>query len=276
MKKLFIASGIALLLIANSVSAQSLRQVVRKTVVEPSRAAHGVAEDIAQDKAEEALSKAIMEGMGIEEDAKFEPEYLFTSWFQMQVTTYKKNGKVDDQQVYDTYVNDKTLDYGMEFLDKDTRSTILFDSSAFAMIILSDDDGEKAGFATKMSPDMLEGAMEEADDPDEFQPYKTGKTREILGYTCDEYLFEREDDEVRMWASEELGDEMRRDMLNNPNAFGTSFQYAWAVKGMILEYELIHTDDGQKLLMQVTDLDLNRKHSISTRDYQIVSMQLGN
>ncbi|MFH0759593.1 MAG: DUF4412 domain-containing protein [Bacteroidota bacterium] len=268
---------ISLVLAPGGVCAQSLKSVIRKTVVEPARVANDIAEEKAEEKAEEEaekqITKAIMEGYGIEENAKFDSEYKFDAWFQMQVTEYKKNGKVDTQGVYDNYVSKSTRDYGMEFSDEEARSTIIYDSDRFAMIILSDDDGEKTGFATRFDPETLEGAEEEETPvSNDLNAYKTGNTKKILGYTCDKYLIDDEDAEVHMWVSEQLGKEISKEMLSNPNAFGNSFQYSKSVNGMTLEYELIDKNDGDKTEMLVTNLDLNRNHSISTEGYNILSM----
>jgi hypothetical protein len=265
---------ISLILASGGTFAQSLKSVIRKTVVEPSRVANDIAEEKAEEEAEKQITKAIMEGYGIEEDAKFDSEYKFDAWFQMQVTEYKKNGKVDTQGVYDNYISKSTRDYGMEFKDEDARSTIIYDSDRFAMIILSDDDGEKTGFATRFDPGMLEGDEEETPESSDLNAYKTGNTKKILGYSCDEYLIDDEDSEVHMWVSEELGKEISKEMLSNPNAFGNSFQYSRNVNGMTLEYELIDKNDGDKTEMLVTNLDLNRNHSISTEGYSILSMKL--
>ena len=276
MKKILFPVLILLLsLAACDLGAQSLRRVIQKTVVEPSMKANDIAQDKAEEEAERQATKAIMEGFGITENAKFDDEYKFDAWFRMQVTNYKKNGKMDDQVVYDSYVDKAGKDYGMEYLNDDSRSTILFDADRYAMIILSDDDGDKTGFATKFDPAMLEDELDEESETSDLEPFKTGKTKKILGYTCDEYLIDDDDYEVHMWISEKLGKEISKEMLNNPNAFGAAFQYSRTVEGMILEYDLVYKDDGEKTEMLVTDLDLNKKHSISTAGYNIISMNLG-
>lgn len=274
-RQLLIFCLIALTASLSLVQAQSLKSVIRKTVVEPSRAAHGVAEDMAQQRAEEEATKAIMAGFGIEEDAKFDPEYKFDAWFQMKITNYNKNGKVDDEVVYNNYINKHSFDYGMVYMDDDATATILYDSSRFAMIILSEDDGDKTGFATKLDPDALGEAIDEELEASDYHPMKTGKTRDILGYKCEEYLVEEDGSEVHMWVSEKLGKEVRKELLSNPNAFGGAFTHSLAVNGMTLEYEVINTKNGEKTLMQVTDLDLDKKTSISTAGYSIISMNLG-
>ncbi len=276
MKKIvFTALMMSLIFASGDTFAQSLKRVIRKTVVEPSRVANDIAQDKAEEEAEKQITKAIMEGYGIEENAKFDSEYKFDSWFQMQITEYKKNGKVDSQALYDNYINKSTSDYGMEFSEDDAQSTIIFDSDRSAMIILADDDGEKSGFATRFDPEMLEGDVDEDNTGSSgLKPHKTGKTKKILGYTCDEYLMEDEESEVHMWISEKLGKEISKEMLSNPNAFGNAFQYSRTVDGMTLEYEHIDKNDGEKTQMLVTNLDLNRSHAISTSGYSIISMNL--
>ncbi len=276
MKKTLLPLLFALLFIISSgLQAQSLGRIIRKTVVEPSRMANDIAQDKAEEEAEKQLTKAIMEGFGVDEDAQFGPEYPFTAWFQMQITDYKKNGKVDELMVYDNYLNATTGDYAMEFIDEESRSTILFDSDRYAMIILADDEGEKTGFASKFDPDMIDESAEDAElDAGAFNPIKTGNKKKILGYSCDEYFIDDDESEVHMWVSEQLGKEVHKKMLNNSSAFGAAFHYAGGVKGMVMEYDVIDKSNGEKTEMVVTDLDLKKSHSISTKGYQIVSINL--
>lgn len=275
MKRIFLPLMIISLIMASSITeAQSLKRVIRKTVIEPSRIANDIAQDKAEEEAEKHITKAIMEGFGVEENAKFESQYKFDAWFQMQITDYKPNGKEDSQEVYNTYINKSNRDYCMEYREPGTNSAILFDSSAFAMIILSDEEGEKTGFATKVDPETFEDMIgDEIEDNDEFNPLKTGKTKKILGYTCDEYLVKEEGGEAHMWVSEKLGKEINKEMLNNATVFGSVFQYSRVVNGMVLEYEFLDAD-GEKTVMEVIDLDLKKTHSFSTEGYNITSINL--
>jgi hypothetical protein len=279
MKKIILLMAvISLSLLTADMNGQNIKSVIRRTVVEPTRTANDIAQDKAEEKAEEEaeehITNAIMEGFGVTENAKFDEEYKFDIWIRMQVTDYKKNESVDDQVVYDSYVNKENLDYGIEYTKDDARSTILFDSGRFALIILSEEDGEKTGFATKFNPSVTEGTANEESGTSDLDLYRTGQTKKILGYTCDEYLIDDEDSEVHMWVSEELGKEVSKEMLNNPNAFGASFQYSRSANGMTLEYDLVNKSDGKKTEMLVTGLDLDHRHSISTAGYSIVSMNL--
>jgi hypothetical protein len=276
MKRLVLALMVmSLIMVSRNASTQNLGRIVRKTVVEPTRTANDIAQDKAEEEAEKHITNAIMEGFGISDDARYNKEYKFDSWFEMQITEYKKNGKMDSQVVYDNYFSKEKLDYGMEYREDETRSTILYIADSSTMLILTDEDGEKTGFATRFDPEKLEGTVEE-DKPENsgLESYKTGNTKKILGYTCDEYLIEDEDSEVHMWVSEKLGKEINSGMLSNPNAFGNAFLLSRSVNGMTMEYELMDKSSGEKTEMLVTDLDLNRDYSIHTEGYNILTMNM--
>ena len=84
---------------------------------------------------------------------------------------------------------------------------------------------------------------------------------------------EDESSEAHLWVSEELGDRVRKEMLRNEQTFGMMFYHAAYLDGMILEYNFLDKEDGEKVIMQVTDIDLNRSHSISTRSYAVMTMR---
>jgi hypothetical protein len=50
------------------------------------------------------------------------------------------------------------------------------------------------------------------------------------------------------------------------------FVHAWALNGMVLEYDVID-EDGRKSVMQVTKIDLNHSHKVNTNGYTIMSMR---
>lgn len=41
--------------------------------------------------------------------------------------------------------------------------------------------------------------------PEDFPKFKTGETKVISGYKCDQYKFTEQDEEVEVWATDELG-----------------------------------------------------------------------
>ena len=263
--------------------AQSIRSMMRKKIINDNLEAQAEKDKA---KAEEAgeepdkhpnttMAHVYMDALGLSGNVDYESDYNFDAYIQMEVSDYNKKGNLKDKVIYDSYINSEAVDYAMVFSDKESRSTIIFDDKNSAMLILSDNDGEKTGFAMGIDKEALaEKAEEYAEESDTkpYDAYKTGKTKTILGYLCDEYLIEDESIETRIWVSEKLGKQVRREMLNNQQTFGAAFYHAAYMDGMTLEYSTLDKEDGDRVVMQVTEIDLNHSHTISTTSYAVMSM----
>ena len=286
MKRTVLLLSVAALLFSfQNIHSQSLRDRVKKVVfkepveVKDDSTTVVEVEDAGESSSVKFSDKLMMDALGLTGNVAYETVYSFDAYIQMEITNYKKNGSVDDQIIYDNYVSKDAADYAMEFVDGKDKSTIIFDTKNSAMLILAESDGEKTGFATSIDPEaMAELAEDYAEENQEeidyesYKPVKTGKTKEILGYSCDEYLIEDEESEIHMWVSEKLGKEVRKEWLNNQQTFGSMFTQAYALNGMVLEYDLIEKN-GEKTIMLVTEIDMNHSHSVNTSGYTIMSMR---
>jgi hypothetical protein len=223
------------------------------------------------------MTHVYMDAFGLSDNVEYESKYDFDAYIQMDITRFDKKGKVENQSVYDSYVNRESVDYAMEFMDNQSRTIVIYDFAESVMLMLSESDGEKTGFAMgfdqEAMTERIESAAEDAESEHPFDLRKTGKTKMILGYTCEEYFGDDETAEVRMWVSEKLAKEVRREMLYNQQYFGGTFHHAAYVNGMVMEYNYLDKEEGERVVMQVTDIDLNRPHSISTREYAVLTMQ---
>lgn len=289
MKQLLIyTSMLAMLLSFQDTNAQSLRQMVKKKIIKDNLeaqakrdSARAVEEGVEPDKSPNTtMNHVYLDALGLSDNVDYKSDYEFDAFIQMEVSEYKKSEKLDEQVVYDTHISKDKIDYAMVFSDENDKSIIIFDQDNSAMLILSDNDGEKTGFAMGIDPEdfaeAMEGYDEENEDDSLMDPYsakKTGKKKDILGYSCEEYLVEDTETEVRMWVSEELGKKVRKNMLNNQQTFGAAFYHAAYANGMVMEYDVFEKEDGERTIMKVIDLDLNRSHSIPTRGYAILTMK---
>ena len=289
MRKIFVyTSMLALLLSFQDTNAQSLRQMVKKKILNDNLEAQAkrdstraVEEGREPDKSPNTtMNHVYLDALGLSDNVDYKSDYEFDAFIQMEVSEYKKNEKLDEQVIYDTHISKDNIDYAMVFRDDDNKSTIIFDQENSAMLILSDNDGEKTGFAMGMDPeefaDAMEDLQEENEEESSLDPYsahKTGKKKDILGYSCEEYFVEDTATEVRMWVSEELGKKVRKNMLNNQQTFGAAFYHAAYTNGMVMEYDVLEKADGERTIMKVIDLDLNRSHSIPTKGYAVMSMK---
>lgn len=264
-------------------NAQSIRSMMKKKIFEDNLKAQAKKDSVRAVEAGEepdkhpntTMTHVYMDAFGLSGNVDYESDYNFDAYIQMEVSDYNKKGKLKDKVIYDSYINSEAVDYAMVFSDNDNRSTIIFDDKNSAMLILSDNDGEKTGFAMGIDKEALAERTEEYAEESNTKPYeayKTGKSKTILGYSCDEYLIEDEATEARMWVSEKLGKQVRREMLNNQQTFGAAFYHAAYMDGMVLEYSTLDKEDGDRVVMQVTKIDLNHSHNISTTSYAVMSM----
>jgi hypothetical protein len=293
MKRTVIFLSVVLMAMAfQDLNAQSIRSLMRKKIIEDNLeaqakrdSARAVEEGREPDQSPNTtMTHVYMDALGLSEKVPYESSYDFDSYVQMEVRDFNKNGKETDYILYDSYVTKDAVNYAMVYKEKKDQTTIIFDSDNSAVLILTDSDGEKMGIASEVDPESLEEEMEEAREEarDEAreensyfatEPVKTGKSKEILGYTCDEYLIDNEEIEAHMWVCEDLGRQIRKEMLDQRHTFGTVFLHAAYARGMVMEYEQMLKENGERTVMQVTDIDLNRSHTISTREYPVMGIK---
>jgi hypothetical protein len=265
---------------------QSLRTMMRNKIIEDQLKKQAKEDSIkAAEEGREpedkptTMDEVYMEAFGLRGNVDYESTYKFNSHFQMEVSEFSNSGKLKEKTLYDSYVNNGQTGYAMVFKDNKDRSIIIFDAGNSSMLMLTDSDGEKTGVAIAIDPETMADESDEADEEtggeaiNTYRPKKTGKTKTILGYRCEEYLVDDEESEAHMWVSEKLGKQVRKEMLKNQQTFGAAFYYAAYMDGMVMEYDLLEKESGERTVMQVTGIDLDQPHSISTRDYSIMSMR---
>jgi len=213
--------------------------------------------------------------------ANVKPLYEFDGYIEMSVSEFEKE-KEKEKTIYTTYIDSRSFDYGIHFKSPEAEdySLMIFDTENNLMVTLSDADGEKTGFAISFTPEQAEAIAEEAKEDngntdaaaeDAYKAYKTGKTKNILGYKCEEYLIEDEKETVTMWITRELNKEMKKTYMKN-STFSGLFSYAYYTDGLVMEYIIEDRKDGDKSVMTVTDIDLSKKSSFNTMGYTIMDM----
>lgn len=285
MKRIFIFLSVVVIGTAFSdMNAQSLRSLMRKKIIEDNLEAQAKKDSVrAVEEGEEpdqspntTMTHVYMDALGLADNVPYEPSYDFDSYVKMEVRDFNDKGKETDYIEYDSYLTKEGVDYAMVYTEKKDQTTIIFDSGNSAVLILTDSDGEKMGIASEVDPESLEEDMKEMQEEEGIEsiiPQKTGKSKKILGYDCDEYLVEDEEMEAHMWVCEELGKQITKEMIDKRHSFGTVLMYAAYADGMVMEYEQIDKKSGDRTVMQVTDLDLNKSHTISTRAYPVAGIK---
>ncbi len=236
-KVLFTLSMLAMILSATNLQSQDLEDILNQL--------------------SEATTKAV-----------YDQEYNFDSYIQMEISDLDQHSIL-----YEAYLSKDGSNYAVLFSDKGTRIVILFDTKNSAMLMLSEDEGEKTGVAMRIDPEALADITAEGGEDDQnYANFKTGKTKTILGYSCDEYRVKEDGGETSMWTSEKMGKEIAKEILANQQIFGGAFAHSAGMNGMIMEYTFKDDSDGKTRSMKVTKIDLKAKNSIKVSDYAVMSM----
>jgi len=106
---------------------------------------------------------------------------------------------------------------------------------------------------------------------------KTGRTKVILGYTCEEYVSESDDYKMNFWVAPTMKAQanglatMFLAMNKNANMPATMFD-ANKDAGMLLELETLDKENQNRFIMKATALNLEKNTSFSTAGYKQLSL----
>lgn len=199
-------------------------------------------------------------------------EFDFQHQVKMDMSVYKK-GELKNTMDY-KFLFPKAGNYfgvEMEMADAGMKAKSIFDYDAMTMTTLMDHPSMKMGSQYDLSK-LMEAANSAESDGGSME--KTGKTKTILGYTCHEYVMTTEDGGyAEVWITHDL------DFENVYQAFSAmnKKQKQMSVnmpKGFFME--LSTWPDGKdgkdKIMMNVTEVNLNQPTSISTNGYSIMKL----
>ncbi|MGQ7869386.1 hypothetical protein [Sunxiuqinia sp. sy24] len=241
------------------------------------------------DKQNERLQK-MMKGIGMSGDpVPIHDDYTFDSKLQMHIESYKKNGEKDSEGEFITYVNPEGKNFAYEFIGGDMnqngQGTFIMDFENKAMIILSEENGEKKGLVYGFD---LQGMNDAGFDEEEYEdledgdltnigmsPYveKTGRTKTIEGYKCEEYRYDNPEEETKanFWISKDVNITTRDFMSTMLKSASYSHGMPW---GFVMESESENTRTGERSLMRVTDIDIKADKQFRMGSYQMTNLGL--
>jgi hypothetical protein len=216
-------------------------------------------------------------GMG-KVTAKYEENYDFKGLIRMHNEMFEK-GRQEAVAETDMWLDSDNNSIGME-----TTSVAANDGSSMSNVTIMDMknkvmmtfnvvEGGKSGMIMSI-PDTLQAETSEAteDLTDIVNARKTGNTRTILGYHCDEYeVTEEGSDEIsNVWTTEDIDFKANRKLLGGQQGMPKGFGYG-QLKGLALASE---SYEKGKLTskMEVTKIDMDETHSISTAGVSFIQM----
>ncbi len=236
---------------------------------------------------DDAMSKALMGKMGInmERPANMQDSYEYTGNIKMDIESWNNDGDSEGTVAYTTQYSEKNNGFAMEFTDEDNGySTIIFDYDNQLMLILTDNGTDKSGFASTLSPyqEKVEGPTENEDpanaqsETENIDDYytsfkKTGKSKTIAGYKCDEYYYEDEEDMISYWMTNDIPADLWT-KVGSSSAFASL--YTGRTNGYVMESDQRKKTSKERSQMIVKEVNKNAPAKISTVGYTVMTMNV--
>lgn len=229
--------------------------------------------------------QGVLKGLGVSgEPVNFDDNYAFSTRIQMHLETIDKNGKKISEGDFITYMNPREANFAYEILSGEVgnKGTGIFilDFKNKSSLILSEEGGKKTGLAYGLNflIDETASTQETIDQPENVEftklnPYlsKTGRTKKIQGYTCEEFHYNNpeEKQEAWYWVTRDLN-------IRTRDYFGSIFNAAAFSSGMgfgyLMESEAIDKKTGEKTKMSVTDLNTSANKKFNIKEYQVTNI----
>ncbi len=285
------------LLSFNSTQAQLLKKL-KKRVQEAT-------EDVIVDKTAEKAAQET--GKAMDSLLQIDPDYQPYSEAQLQQfmvqdsvdfpmeTTYEFNTRVTYQMEFNSKDNSSIVDYGMWFSEnenymatqvkniqskeknpQDMPASMLsvIDEKNKIMIIFM----EEQKMAQVLSMEKIKEISEEEDEAENTNTgfeglKKTGQTKKILGYTCEEFMAVNNENNFSIWITNEL-ELFQKNMFYsiNESLGGNTFKnIPKDAKGFMMEMHFENLVNGEKGKMIVTEINKQSK-SINTSEYQYMNL----
>ena len=131
--------------------------------------------------------------------------YSFNQLIEMRVESFNKSGKKKSEGDFITHLSSDSKSLAYQVVSGDMgqagQGMFIIDSENGAAIILNDEKGEKTGIVYGMGAlfSSLGQTINEEEIPETQEEYlanpnvkKTGRTKTIAGYKCEEYKYEDE------------------------------------------------------------------------------------
>jgi hypothetical protein len=215
--------------------------------------------------------------LGMGGDVSHRDIYQFDGKIVMLMETYKDN-KVDGEIEYTTFINSENSDVAIEVkpLSGEASSggtvavNMIYDQENSALLMIYDMDGQKTAMASSLDDDIDIGEEESDYEVDETPAYsKTGRTKKIAGYSCEEYTMDDGENRVNMWVTDELPFKpAKKEMMK---AGVPLYNNGPLGGGMVMEMDMFEKGE-QQVKMTVIEVDANAGKSISLVGYTFMNM----
>jgi hypothetical protein len=217
-------------------------------------------------------------------DIKYNDDYKFTGRIYMQMETYDKKEVMKSD--YYTYFNSNTLNAGIEVKISNPKegeaalpTVFLFDNDNKCFLMLIGNSDSKTGIISTIPSDSVIAAQ--AKTPKGGTPArpvitKTGNSRIIAGYRCDEYKITEAGKEgySNVWMTKDV--KLKADKKYWGKAGMPSYyNYPDFEGALMLAMEAYDKNNKPEMKMETKEINDNFSHVISTAGYTFMKTNFG-
>ena len=227
---------------------------------------------------------SMMKQMGVGgEPVPIEDSYTLDNLVQMHIESFDESGKKTSEGEFITHLGSNSKSMAYELISGDVAEPgmgfIIVDAVNKATIMLSEEDGKKTGLVYGLGTffeSVQDESLEDLDLSETPETYlanpnvsKTGRTKTIAGFKCEEYKYTDENSVSNYWITQDI-------KMNTKDFFSTLFKTSLYTHGMawgyMMEATTVNNTNGEKSNMTVTRVDKNSNRKISMSDYQITNL----
>lgn len=128
--------------------------------------------------------------------AKIEDSYSFATEMEMEIVSTDKKGKQEQVNFIVSFGENCFMN---EIVDYKTNMRTILDYNSNSSIMLDEDKKTATAMSLKFVNKFIKSAKSE-----DFTITKTGNTKSILGYNCEEYVIESDDNTMHTWYTTEV------------------------------------------------------------------------
>jgi len=227
---------------------------------------------------------SMMKRMGVGgEPVPIADSYNFNNLVEMHIESFDGSGKKISEGEFITHLSSNSKSMAYEFVSGDMAEPgmgmIIVDAENNATIILSEEKGQKTALVTGLGTvfeSLAEEDLEELDYTETPETYlanpnveKTGRSKTIAGFKCDEYKYTDESNVSNIWITQDI-------KMNTRDFFSTLFKTSLYTHGMawgyMMEATTVNKENGEKSYMTVTRVDKNANRKVVMGEYQVTNL----
>ncbi|MGB6036271.1 MAG: hypothetical protein WBG42_08380 [Cryomorphaceae bacterium] len=251
----------------------------KKKEVEEEDESESVASNNSSDDAQTAAMMKMMGGS----DVQVQDEYKFDHRFVILMEDYDKKGKLNQSNEMTFLSKEESSVMGILMNQEGINTEMIYDLGSYEIVTLMNTGGQKIGTTMSIDKEQVESMMAaedtEAGDMSEMPTFKkTGNTKSISGYSCDEYVVENVQNmegSMTYWITDELEIDWIKSMANMssmnkqmPDMYAGS---GYPEDGSVIQM-IITEKNGERMEMTVKEAETGKEITISTKGYTFMNM----